>query len=446
MVGRRRGLTGVFSAALPEKRIFIHTSEGTRYLRMTSGAQALVVASMIAVAGFFAFATANVAVDWIAADDAAGPTGVLHAAYRARLDALAEERDQRAAEAQSAQSRFQTAMEQIGRQQTELLRAIEERRELATSLDLTRGRLGAAVAERDAVAAANDELLDQIDAASARLAAGGSDADLTETLQAVTGALSAAAASRDAAQTERAELASDLAAAELELKVTTRRQEEMIDQLKDAVAAAFGPLEGMLQKTELDVDSVLAKMRPAYSGQGGPLVPIGVSTKSFPGAAAETATRFDELMIDIDRMNLLRIAVGKVPYAMPVKAAHRFTSNFGYRRDPKGAGRRMHAGVDFAAPTGTPIYATADGVVTSAGAESGYGNVVRIQHEFGFETVYAHQSRIRVKIGQQVSRGDQIGDMGRTGRVTGVHLHYEVRLNGRPVNPMTYVEAAKDVF
>ncbi len=84
--------------------------------------------------------------------------------------------------------------------------------------------------------------------------------------------------------------------------------------------------------------------------------------------------------------------------------------------------------------------------MTSAGAESGYGNVVRIQHDFGFETVYAHQSRIRVKVGQQVSRGEQIGDMGRTGRVTGVHLHYEVRLNGRPVNPMTYVEAAKDVF
>ena len=106
----------------------------------------------------------------------------------------------------------------------------------------------------------------------------------------------------------------------------------------------------------------------------------------------------------------------------------------------------MHAGVDLAAPVGTTILATADGVVTDAGRESGYGNVVRVRHEFGFETVYAHLSKIRVKVGQQVSRGVQIGDMGSTGRSTGSHLHYEVRVNGQPQNPMTYLEAAKDVF
>jgi murein DD-endopeptidase MepM/ murein hydrolase activator NlpD len=131
---------------------------------------------------------------------------------------------------------------------------------------------------------------------------------------------------------------------------------------------------------------------------------------------------------------------------MPVTSSFRFTSGYGYRRDPKRGGSRLHRGIDLAAPRGTPIFATADGVVTSSKFESGYGNTVRIQHGFGFETVYAHQSRIRVKPGQRVSRGDRIGDMGRTGRATGVHLHYEVHLNGRPVNPMTYVEAAKNVF
>jgi murein DD-endopeptidase MepM/ murein hydrolase activator NlpD len=142
----------------------------------------------------------------------------------------------------------------------------------------------------------------------------------------------------------------------------------------------------------------------------------------------------------------MRVAAGKVPYAMPVHSSFRFTSGFGTRRDPKGGGRRMHAGVDLAGAKGTPIYAAADGVVESAERESGYGNVVRIRHDFGFETVYAHQSKIRVRPGQQVSRGEHIGDMGSTGRSTGVHLHYEVHLNGRPVNPMPYLEAAKDVF
>jgi murein DD-endopeptidase MepM/ murein hydrolase activator NlpD len=142
----------------------------------------------------------------------------------------------------------------------------------------------------------------------------------------------------------------------------------------------------------------------------------------------------------------MRLAATRLPYAMPVRSSFRFTSGFGYRHDPKGRGTRNHAGIDLAAPRGTAIYATADGFVESAKYESGYGNVVRIRHEFGFETVYAHQSKIRVRPGQQVSRGERIGDMGSTGRSTGSHLHYEVHVNGTPVNPMTYLEAAKDVF
>lgn len=445
MVGRRRGLRGAFSAAFPEKRIFIHTAGGTRYLRLGAGAQALMLALALGTGGLVAAGAARIAVDMIAADGTAGHGLVSQDAYEARLNALTAERDRRAVEASSAQSRFQTAMDQIGRQQTALLRSVEERRELANALETMRERLGRAVAQNEATAASNDHLLAQMNEVSDSLADGAGEADLQDTLKAVTGALSEAVVARDTASAEREALAGELAMAELELKVATRRQEEMIEHLQQAVVASFGPLEGILRKTELDVDSLLATLRQDYSGQGGPLVPVGVSTRSFPGAAAETSS-FDELMIDIDRMNLLRIAVGKVPYAMPVKDAHRFTSGFGYRRDPKGGGRRMHAGVDFAGPKGTPIYASGDGVVAVSTRESGYGNVVRIDHSFGFETTYAHLSKLLVKPGQRVSRGDHIGDMGATGRVTGVHLHYEVRLNGRPVNPMTYVEAAKDVF
>jgi murein DD-endopeptidase MepM/ murein hydrolase activator NlpD len=223
------------------------------------------------------------------------------------------------------------------------------------------------------------------------------------------------------------------------VRVNIQRQDEMVDQLEQAVAMSFGPLEKLITSANLDVDSLIAKVRSSYSGQGGgPLGTAVVSSRSFDDPALNT--RFDRLMLDLDRMNLMRIAVERVPYAMPLQSAYRFTSGFGPR------GRRLHAGIDLAGPSGTPIFGTAGGVVTSADRESGYGNVVRIQHEFGFETVYAHLSKIRVKVGQQVSRGVQIGDMGSTGRSTGSHLHYEVRVNGQPVNPMTYLEAAKDVF
>ena len=148
----------------------------------------------------------------------------------------------------------------------------------------------------------------------------------------------------------------------------------------------------------------------------------------------------------MDQLNLYRIAAQKAPFSSPVKQAFRFTSGYGYRRDPKTGGRRMHSGVDFAASNGTPLFATADGVVTHAGWDTGYGRLVKIQHEFGIETRYAHLSKLRVKVGQRISRGDRIGDMGASGRVTGVHLHYEVRVGGKAVNPMIYIKAAKDIF
>lgn len=129
----------------------------------------------------------------------------------------------------------------------------------------------------------------------------------------------------------------------------------------------------------------------------------------------------------------------KVPSAMPSNGTQ-ITSGFGYRRG------RMHRGIDFAGRHGSEIYATADGVVTFAGWQRGYGKVVKIRHAFGFDTVYAHLSKIRVSAGESVARGVQIGDMGSTGRSTGTHLHYEVRVNGAAVNPAKFIEAARHVF
>jgi murein DD-endopeptidase MepM/ murein hydrolase activator NlpD len=385
---------------------------------------------------WLAVATATVAIDFV------GGSGTTHAvviqkAYQARLEELAAERDRRAIEARSAQARFQTAMKQISRQQTALLQSVEQRRELTTALDLMQQRVQDAVNQRDGVTEANDRLLAQMNDVSKKLSSQGTT-DLTETLETVSGALSEAVAARDAATAERTALTQELADLQLRVRVNTQRQDEMVDQLEQAVAMSFGPLEKLIKTAKLDVDGLIATVRSSYSGQGGPLGTVVVSSRSFEEPALNS--RFDRLLLDLDRMNLMRIAVEKIPYSMPVNSSYRFTSPFGSRWG------RMHAGVDLAAPRGTPIYGTAEGVVVAAGRESGYGNVVRIRHEFGFETVYAHLSKIKVREGQQVSRGVQIGDMGSTGRSTGSHLHYEVRVNGQPVNPMTYLEAAKDVF
>ena len=119
------------------------------------------------------------------------------------------------------------------------------------------------------------------------------------------------------------------------------------------------------------------------------------------------------------------------------------TDRFGFRTK----GGRWHNGLDIASLRGSPVVAADSGFVTFAGwTDVGYGNLVVIDHRNGYETRYAHLARIRVNVGERVSRGERIGDMGNSGRSTGTHLHYEVRLDGKPVNPMTYIKAARDVF
>ncbi len=130
-----------------------------------------------------------------------------------------------------------------------------------------------------------------------------------------------------------------------------------------------------------------------------------------------------------------------IPAIQPIsnKNLKRVASGFGYRIDPLYKDFRLHAGLDFSAPTGTPIYATSDGVVQSAGfSTDGYGNKVVINHGYGFQTLYAHMVRVKAKAGQTVKRGEVIGYVGSTGKSTGSHLHYEVIKRGAKVDPVYY--------
>lgn len=130
-----------------------------------------------------------------------------------------------------------------------------------------------------------------------------------------------------------------------------------------------------------------------------------------------------------------------VPSIMPLQDA-KLTSGYGMRTHPVLGGRRKHKGIDLAAPTGTPIYATADGIIDRAEWFSSYGLFVEIDHGAELETRYAHMSRLAVAEGQWVSKGDLIGYVGSTGRSTGPHLHYEVRVSGVAVNPIPYMVEA----
>ena len=130
-----------------------------------------------------------------------------------------------------------------------------------------------------------------------------------------------------------------------------------------------------------------------------------------------------------------------IPSVQPVDRLN-FTSNFGIRSDPFVGTARMHAGVDIPGAIGTPIYATADGLIAHAERMGGYGNMVEIDHGKGIATRYGHMSKLLVVPGSHVTRGQLIGLMGSTGRSTGSHLHYEVRIDGHAVNPVPFLTTA----
>ena len=158
--------------------------------------------------------------------------------------------------------------------------------------------------------------------------------------------------------------------------------------------------------------------------------------------AAPESGQFHNLFLSWKKLDTVSATgVISVPSARPVNLAT-YTSGFGVRSDPFRGSAAMHAGIDLAGPMGTPIYATADGIVDRAEWSGGYGNMVEIEHGKGLQTRFGHLSRMLVQPGQRVTRGQMIALMGSTGRSTGSHLHYEVRIDGHAVNPVPFLQSA----
>ena len=268
-VGRR--VNGFLSFAFPEKRLFIQSGHSTRYLRLTPLSQFLTTTAAVIALGWMAVATATVVIDRVAVGPDARAV-VIKEAYQTRLEELADERDQRAAEARSAQGRFQVAMEQVSRQQTAILQSVEERRELSTALDLMRQRLGDAVGQRDTVAAANDRLLAQMKAVNDSLTTTASGADLTETLRhGVRRARRSGRRPRHRHRRPRARSSQQVADLELQVRVNGRAPgRDGRPARAGGRRCRSGPLEKVFKKPDLDVDSLIARSARRYSGQGGP--------------------------------------------------------------------------------------------------------------------------------------------------------------------------------
>nr|WP_273544977.1 M23 family metallopeptidase [Heliomarina baculiformis] len=423
----------------PERRIFLKSDSDTRFIRLKPEIQLVAYAGVTAIVGWTIVATAIVVMDTIGASNFRDQAKLDQQLFQDRLNAISSERDMRAAEAVAAQERFNTALAQISRMQSELLASETRRDELATGIDVIQSTLRDTMQDREAAREALAALQEETSEETSRVASSS-----PEPLNFMSEALEETAVERDRIYADARNAIEQRNEMELELRLLEEKNDQIFGQLEDAMAVSIVPLDEMFKSAGLSTDRLLDQVRRGYSGQGGPLTPLTFSTRGEEPSADEM--RANKLLTQMDLLNMYRIAAKKAPFASPIRDAVRYTSGFGYRRDPKTGGRRMHNGSDFAGPMGTNIYATADGVVSHAGWMSGFGRLIKIKHAFGIETYYAHNSKLRVKVGQRVSRGDHISDMGNTGRVTGTHLHYEVRVDGTPVNPMIYIKAANNVF
>jgi murein DD-endopeptidase MepM/ murein hydrolase activator NlpD len=175
------------------------------------------------------------------------------------------------------------------------------------------------------------------------------------------------------------------------------------------------------------------------TAQGGPLIAFATD------ANGKIDPRFQRLGLSLARMSTLERGLEGIPRYLPASLEF-ISSGFGYRADPFTGAGAFHAGLDFKGPYGAPIYAAAKGVVSFAGVRQGYGHCIEIDHGNGLLTRYAHMSAYRASVGQSVMPGDTIGAIGNSGRSTGPHLHFEVRINDRAVNPRPFLEARPHVF
>lgn len=185
----------------------------------------------------------------------------------------------------------------------------------------------------------------------------------------------------------------------------------------------------------LDNASEKKTLTTSDDNEGGPFIPY---EKTWFNSTEQS------LVSDVDRLVELNNIVSALPLSMPINDAHQ-SSPFGKRVDPMNHRWSMHPGVDLSGPTGSRIYSTNNGVVVKAGRKPAYGNMVDIEHKFGIVTRYAHLSKILVHEGDKVTKGQLIGIQGSTGRSTGPHLHYEVRINDHPVNPINFLNAGEYV-
>jgi murein DD-endopeptidase MepM/ murein hydrolase activator NlpD len=268
--------------------------------------------------------------------------------------------------------------------------------------------------------------------------------DIEEQARQLTVALGAAIEQRNRLQNERAMMVGTVGDLRQQLAALQESQANFVADLAERARNNIDDMEKTVAMTGLDVEKLLRSMDEDRSGEGGPFIPA-------PGAAtgdekeqkllASVATLGDQ----VERWEKLQMILRSLPLTAPIDSYY-VSSTFGTRTDPLNGARGLHEGVDMVSKLRSEVLSTAPGTVTFAGWKGGYGRVVEIDHGLGIVTRYAHLHAINVKVGDVVDYRQEIGKLGNSGRSSGPHVHFEVRYDGRPLDPMAFLKAGRYVF
>lgn len=418
--------------AFRPREVLVRADGRVRLLTVSSIAQRfaaslLLAAALVAGIGAHAYRQALIEIEQRASDVAR-----LQDDHRVRMEELAEALT-RAADRGRAEAAEAVAS------------LMEQRNELIERMRDVEQRLASAETERERAQTTHEGLLDKLRQIEARPVARGEGAP--ERAASVERLRVEALAERGRLAVEDQRLALEMRAANSDLarlrageRDAARAQDATLAELGGRTRVQIDEIVRVLRSTGLTPERVLSSRS---SSAGGPFSPPAANAPAADGLAP-ASLQLASLGADLERLRDMRSALRRLPFGAPLHD-YGVMSPFGVRRDPFNGQLAMHSGLDMSAPMRTPVMATAPGRVTVASWSGEYGNLVEIQHDFGIATRYGHLTRIDVRVGQRVERQQTVGLLGSTGRSTGPHVHYEVFVDGRAVDPARYVEAIRNV-
>lgn len=315
---------------------------------------------------------------------------------------------------------------------------------LTAELKSVHGQLASAQSQHDKDEAQIGTLDNQIASLQTTIDSTGQDkTDLARQVEQNERAVATLVAQRAALQSTRADLSQSISGLKERLSSLQENQAEFVANLAERTRSNMAEMEKTVEMTGLNIDKLLTKADDSHSGTGGPFIaaPSTAQDENEQKLMVSVATLDGE----VGRWEKLQVILRSLPLTAPVDHYY-ISSGYGERMDPFNGEKAIHEGVDMVGALRSEVLATAPGVVIFAGWQTGYGQVVEIDHGFGVQTFYAHLDSIAVKKGQTVDYRDILGLLGTTGRSSGPHVHYEVRYDNKPLDPMGFLKAGRYVF